>query len=122
VFRLTLRQWRTIPQARRAVAADFDPAFEDGDSDPAGEKSSRVRADWAAEEKVSGYEVAGIQHMRMGLCSIWLQRVDRMTSDLLDGENVGGGEEQIFVCHVRRHPRPWRGAEDQSNIPAAASP
>jgi hypothetical protein len=110
------------PQARRAVAADSDPAVEDGDSDPAGEKSSGVRADWAAEENVSGYGVAGILQMRMGRCSIWLQRVDRRTSDLLDGENVGGGEEQIVVCHVHRHPRPWRGAEDQSKIPTAALP
>jgi hypothetical protein len=38
----------------------------------------------------------------MGRCSIWLQRVDRRTSDLLDSENVGGGEEQIVVCHVAR--------------------
>jgi hypothetical protein len=104
------------------VAADSDPAAEDGESDPAGEKSSGVRADWAAEEKVSGYGVAGILQMRMARCSIWLQRVDRRTSDLLDGENVGGGEEQIVVCHVRRRPRPWRGAEDQSKIPAAALP
>jgi hypothetical protein len=117
-----MRQWRTIPQARRAVATDSDTAVEDDESDPAGEKSSGVRADWAAEEKVSGYGVAGILQMRMGRCSIWLQRVDRRTSDLLDGENVGGGEEQIVVCHVHRRPRPWIGAEDQSKIPTAALP
>jgi hypothetical protein len=93
------------------VAADSDPAVEDGGSDPAGEKSSGVRQDWAAKEKVSGYGVAGIPQMRRERCSTWLQRVDRRTSDLLDGENFGGGEEQIVVRHVRRRPRQWRGAE-----------
>jgi hypothetical protein len=38
VFRQTLRQWRRIPWARRAVAADSYPVVEDGGFDPAGEE------------------------------------------------------------------------------------
>jgi hypothetical protein len=32
-----------------------------------------------------------------GWCSTRLRRVDHSTSDLVDGETVGGGEEQVVV-------------------------
>jgi hypothetical protein len=59
---------------------------------------------------VSSYGAAGIPQMRRGRHLTWQRRVDRRTSDLLDGENVGEGEEQVVVRHVRRRPRPWKAA------------
>jgi hypothetical protein len=52
------------------VAADSDPAVEADGSDPADDE---------------------------GRCSTRLQWVDHRTSDLVDGETVGGGEEQVVV-------------------------
>jgi hypothetical protein len=52
------------------VAADSDPAVEADGSDPADDE---------------------------GWCSTRLRRVDHRTSDLVDGETVGGEEEQVVV-------------------------
>jgi hypothetical protein len=54
------------------VAADFDPSVEG--------------------------LAASIPQMRRGRRSTKLRRVDQRTSDLVDGETVGGGEEQATPC------------------------
>jgi hypothetical protein len=48
-----LEEWRPIPQASRAAAADSDPAVVTGSFDLADEKSNGIPVDWAKEEKFS---------------------------------------------------------------------
>jgi hypothetical protein len=57
-------------QARTVVAADSDPSVEAGGFDPADEEGA------ALDQAVAG---------------------DKRTSNLVDGETVGGGEEQAMV-------------------------
>jgi hypothetical protein len=88
------------------VAADSYPV-EDGGFHPAGEER---RLSSGLHSGGEGLGAAGFPQMRRGRHSTWLRQVDWRTSDLLDGENVGGGEEQVIVRHVRRRLRLWRGA------------
>ena len=71
-----LEEWRPIPRARRAAAADSDPAVVVGGSDPAGEESDGT-ADLGADEKVSAS--AGITHLMRRRRPSWLRREDRRT-------------------------------------------